>query len=235
VEGRLLDADEAGRMERAADAMFFPFDTARGIYAQDETFFALQPWPFAATPSNCYPLLLHFHPLEIYRHRVAKQADAVLLLSLFPDRFDADMRRRMLDTYEALTVHDSTLSASAFATAAAQAGDAERAARYWRMSVLTDLLNLFGNSHHGLHMAALAGGWTALTTGFAGMRVVDGKLAFAPITIPGIGAYVFRTRFRGRQIEVACTADGEARYRLLSGEPMTIVGNGSPVDLVVNT
>ena len=228
----LLDADEAARMERAADAMFLPFDNARAIYSQDDAFFALQPWPFETTPADCYPLLLHFHPLEIYRHRVAKQADAVLLLSLFPDRFEDEMRGRMLDAYEALTVHDSTLSASAFATAAAQLGDAGRAARYWRMSVLTDLLDLFGNSHHGLHMAALAGGWTALTAGFGGMRIIDGKLAFAPIAISEVGPYVFRARFRGRQIEVACGADGEPSYRLVSGEPLTFTSHGAPIHLV---
>jgi alpha,alpha-trehalose phosphorylase len=229
----LLDADEAARMQRAAGAMLLPFDTERGIYAQDDAFFALQPWPFEATPADCYPLLLHFHPLEIYRHRVAKQADAVLLLSLFPGRFDEQMRRRMLDTYEALTVHDSTLSASAFATVAAQLGDADRAARYWRMSVLTDLLDLFGNSNHGLHMAALAGGWTALIGGFGGMRLDDGKLAFAPLAIPEVGPYVFRVRFRGRQIEVACSAGCEPSYRLVSGEPLTIISNGAPIALAV--
>lgn len=231
IEQGLVDQDEAGRMKRAADAMFLPFDDARGIYAQDEAFFALEPWPFETTPADCYPLLLHFHPLEIYRHRVAKQADAVLLLTLFPDRFDERVRAQMLDTYEALTVHDSTLSASAFATAAAQLGDARRAARYWRLSVLTDLLNLFKNSDHGLHMAALAGGWTSLTAGFGGMRIADGKLTFAPIPIPGVGAYRFRTRFRGRQVEVECAASGEPSYRLLSGEPFTIMSHGVAIDL----
>lgn len=231
-ERKLLDAAEAARMKRAADAMLLPFDDGRAIYAQDDEFFALQPWPFDETPIDCYPLLLHFHPLEIYRHRVAKQADAVLLLSQFPDRFDEEMRRRMLEAYEAVTVHDSTLSASAFATLAAQLGDADRAVRYWRLSALTDLLNLFGNSHHGLHMAALAGGWTALTAGFGGMRIHGERLAFAPIAIPNVGSYTFRVWFRGRQIEVACGADGEPSYRLVSGEPLTVSSNGDPIHLV---
>jgi len=232
VEEGILDADEAARMERAAEAMFLPFDTARSIYAQDDAFFSLQPWPFADTSPECYPLLLHFHPLQIYRHRVGKQADAVLLLSLFPDRFDEQMRLRMIDTYEALTVHDSTLSASAFATAAAQLGDTVRAAHYWRVSVLTDLLDLFGNSHHGLHMAALAGSWTALVAGFGGMRIVDEKLAFAPVAVPEVGSYLFRVRFRGRQIEVGCAANGETSYRLVSGEPLTVTSHGDPIHLV---
>ncbi|MFX7980996.1 family 65 glycosyl hydrolase, partial [Acinetobacter baumannii] len=90
---------------------------------------------------------------------VAKQADAVLAVALNPQRFEPEMRRRMVAAYEAVTVHDSTLSASAFAIAAARAGDGKRAADYWRVAALTDLANLFGNTDHGLHMAALAGSW----------------------------------------------------------------------------
>jgi len=103
------------------------------------------------------------------------------------------------------------------------------------LSVLTDLLNLFENSHHGLHMAALAGGWTALTSGFAGMRIAGDTLAFAPVPIPGIGSFTVRVRFRGRQIDVSCTAEGEVRLVLRSGEPLTVLNHGEPTRLAPAT
>jgi len=199
----LIDGAEAGRMIRAADAMFLPFDEERQVYAQDEAYFRLEPWPFDETPPQSYPLLLHFHPLAIYRRRVSKQADAVLALALIPDAFSAPMRQQMLETYEATTVHDSTLSASAFATAAAHAGDGARAARYWRIAALTDLADLFGNTDHGLHMAALAGSWTTLVMGFAGMRVDGDILCFDPVEIPGLTEYRFTIAFRGAHVDVA--------------------------------
>jgi alpha,alpha-trehalose phosphorylase len=226
----LLTPEEGARMERAAAAMLLPFDEARQVYAQDDAFFAKQAWPFADTPAEHYPLLLHFHPLTIYRHQVAKQADAVLATVLLRDAFDPAMRRRMLDAYEAVTVHDSTLSASAFASAAAGVGDAARATTWWRVSLLTDLLDLFGNSGHGLHMAALAGSWTALAMGFGGMRTTDGRLSFAPIAMPEIGTYAFRVRYRGRRIEV-CVDASRARYRLLAGDALTIFHQGAAIAL----
>jgi trehalose/maltose hydrolase-like predicted phosphorylase len=225
-----LDPAEAGAMRRAADAMFLPFDSDRGLYAQDASFFGKQPWPFATTPADHYPLLLHYHPLTIYRHQVAKQADAVLAIALMPEVFEPEVRRRMLDVYEAVTVHDSTLSASAFATAAARSGDGHRAYHYWCATALTDLADLFGNSGHGLHMAALAGSWTAMVFGFAGLRVEGGCVAFDPISIPALGSYAFSLGFRGTKLKVTIR-EGEACYERLEGPTMQVRHSGEQLTL----
>jgi len=224
----LVDEVEAGQMVHAANAMFLPFDEARQVYAQDDGFFRLEPWPFETTPRESYPLLLHFHPLAIYRRRVSKQADAVLALALLPAAFDPAMRRRMLDIYEVTTVHDSTLSASAFATAAAHAGDGERAAHYWRVAALTDLADLFGNADHGLHMAALAGSWTTLVMGFAGMRVDGDTLCFDPVAIPGLTDYSFTMAFRGATIDVAVSGS-TAQVSVRDGREIRIRLGGQDV------
>ena len=83
----LIDAAEAARMVRAAELMFLPRDEERQVYAQDDCYFRLDPWPIEATPPDAFPLLLHYHPLAIYRRRVSKQADAVLALALMPEAF----------------------------------------------------------------------------------------------------------------------------------------------------
>jgi trehalose/maltose hydrolase-like predicted phosphorylase len=225
-----VDAREAAAMRRAADAMFMPHDAAHGVPAQDDGFFALDPWPFETTPASDYPLLLHYHPLSIYRHRVAKQADAVLAAALLPKLFDSATKRRMLDVYEAVTVHDSTLSASAFATLAAQVGETARAARYWRATALTDLCDLFGNSGHGLHMAALAGGWNALAFGFAGLHTAEGSLAFAPRFSCELGPYGLTVHFHRRRIHLDVGPD-EVRYELQAGEPVEFTHCGEALML----
>jgi hypothetical protein len=63
-------------------AMYVPYDRKLGIHLQDDSFLDKQPWDFASTPDDHYPLLLHYHPLVIYRHQVIKQADVVMALFL---------------------------------------------------------------------------------------------------------------------------------------------------------
>ena len=61
---------EVESWERAAAAMHVPFDEERRIHPQDETFLDREPWDLDATPREKFPLLLHYHPLVIYRHQV---------------------------------------------------------------------------------------------------------------------------------------------------------------------
>src|SRR3546814_10580026 len=54
--------------------------------------------------------LLHYHPLNLYRSQVIKQADTVLAMFLLNDQFTAEQKKRNFDYYDPLTTHDSSLS-----------------------------------------------------------------------------------------------------------------------------
>jgi alpha,alpha-trehalose phosphorylase len=69
---------EVQRWRDAAQRMHVPRHEQLGIALQDERFLERKPWDFANTPADKYPLLLHYHPLEIFRHQVIKQADDTL-------------------------------------------------------------------------------------------------------------------------------------------------------------
>ena len=113
---------ETKRWIRAADAMYLPYDEELGIHPQDDNFLEREPWDFENTPADHYPLLLHYHPLVIYRHQVLKQADVVLAMVLRSDQFPLEQRRRNFDYYDPITTGDSSLSACVQAMAAAQIG-----------------------------------------------------------------------------------------------------------------
>jgi alpha,alpha-trehalose phosphorylase len=205
--------------------MAVPYDTRRGVHMQSDAFTHHEEWDFAATPRDCYPLLLHYPYFDIYRKQVVKQADLVMALHLRGDAFTLEEKVADFAYYEARTVRDSSLSATQQAVVAAETGHLALAYDYWGEATLTDLQNLHGNSGHGLHIASLAGGWTVAVAGFGGMRDHDGHLMFAPRLPERITRLRFRLNYQGRLL-VVTVEPGRTTYRLLEGEPLDVHHHG---------
>src|SRR6516165_1044270 len=70
VQKTVLESSEPERWLRAAENMYVPYDEDRQIVLQDDSFLDREPWDFQNTPSEHYPLLLFYHPLNIYRKQV---------------------------------------------------------------------------------------------------------------------------------------------------------------------
>ena len=175
-----VNAEEAAAWRDAANAMTVPYDEALGVHPQSEGYTDHAPWNFDDTPEDAYPLFLHYPYFDLYRKQVVKQADLVLALALFGDRFTADEKARDFAYYEPLTVRDSSLSACTQAVIAAEVGHLDLAYAYMTEAALMDLDDLEHNSRDGVHMASLAGAWVAAVAGFGGMRDFGGELAFMP-------------------------------------------------------
>ncbi|HWN21223.1 MAG TPA: hypothetical protein VNP93_04575, partial [Gaiellaceae bacterium] len=151
------DFEEAAAWRDAAEDMVVPWDDRLGVHPQSEGFTDHQVWDFAGTRPDQYPLLLHFPYVELYRKQVVKQADLVLALHACGDAFSEEEKARDFAYYEALTVRDSSLSASTQAVIAAEVGHLELAYDYFAEAALVDLHDLAGNVHNGVHVASLAG------------------------------------------------------------------------------
>ncbi|QKJ18761.1 glycoside hydrolase family 65 protein [Microbacterium hominis] len=180
VERLDLDPDEPEAWERAAEAMHIPFSPALGIHPQDHVFLEREIWDLENTPSDKRPLLLHFHPLVIYRYQVLKQADVVLALFLQGNHFSAEDKLADFEYYDPLTTGDSTLSAVVQSILAAEVGYQDLSLEYFRQSIFVDLADLHHNAADGVHVASAGGIWTALVSGFGGMRDHFGELSFDP-------------------------------------------------------
>ncbi len=216
-----LQPGEPESWTEAAEAMFLPYDTELGIHPQDDDFLNLEPWDFAGTPPSKYPLLLHFHPLVIYRHQVLKQADVVLAMALRSDQFPADVRRRNFDYYDPITTGDSSLSACVQAMAAAQIGYSEVALRYFREALYVDLADLHHNTRDGVHVASCGGVWGTVAFGFAGMYETGTALSFDPILPEEWAGLTFRVQRHGSRLRVELDHAG-CTVTVLSGEPVPI-------------
>ncbi|TQN43031.1 alpha,alpha-trehalose phosphorylase [Blastococcus colisei] len=229
VAGRLdVTRDEVDEWLRAAALMAVPYDTQRGVHMQSDGFTHHEEWDFANTPTEDYPLLLHYPYFDIYRKQVVKQADLVMALHLRGDAFTLEEKIANFAYYEARTTRDSSLSASQQGVVAAETGHLQLAYDYWAEAALTDLQNLHHNSGHGLHIASLAGGWTVAVAGFGGLRDHNGELTFGPRLPERITRMRFRVVYRGRRLTVTVTHDS-ATYRLEDGEPLDIRHHGRQV------
>ena len=180
VDRLALEPGEPEAWERAAEAMHIPFSPGLGIHPQDHVFLEREIWDLENTPPDKRPLLLHFHPLVIYRYQVLKQADVVLALFLQGNHFSDEDKLADFEYYDPLTTGDSTLSAVVQAILAAEVGYQDLALEYFRESIFVDLGDLHHNAADGVHVASAGGVWTALVSGFGGMRDHFGELSFDP-------------------------------------------------------
>jgi alpha,alpha-trehalose phosphorylase len=226
-----VDPEESAGWRDAAQAMFIPYDEARGVHPQAEGFTRHQVWDFAHTTPEQYPLLLNFTYFDLYRKQVVKQADLVLAMHLCGEAFTAEQKARNFDYYEPLTVRDSSLSACTQAVMAAEVGHLDLAFDYLGEAALMDLRDLENNTRDGVHIASLAGAYVALVSGFGGLRHQDSRVSFTPRLPEGIARLKFHVLIRGRRLHVEVTHP-QARYELDDGEPLTIIHYGQELNLL---
>jgi alpha,alpha-trehalose phosphorylase len=217
--------EEVRAWERAAAAMHVPYDENRGIHPQDSSFLEREVWDLEATPPERFPLLLHYHPLVIYRRQVIKQADVVLAMFLLGDEFSEQEKRANFEYYERLTTGDSSLSASVESIVAAEIGEQEKALEYFRYALLMDLADAAGNASNGVHIASAGGVWQALVFGFGGVRDFGGTLTIDPRLPREWNSMDFSLRIRDRQLRVHLE-HGLERYLIDEGEPLELEVGG---------
>jgi len=225
-----LEADEIEGWKKAAELMYIPFSQELGIHPQDDSFLSKAVWDFENTPAENYPLLLHYHPLVIYRHQVLKQADLVLALYLQGNHFSMAEKKRNYDFYEPITTHDSSLSPCIYSIVSSEIGYKEKAYEYFSRTARMDLDDINNNVKDGIHTASMAGAWLSIFSGFAGIREYDNTLYLNPYIPKQWTGYRFKITFKGRLINVNLSND-KATYTLLEGDSITIYHYKRPINL----
>jgi alpha,alpha-trehalose phosphorylase len=222
-----LGADETERWRHAADLIYVPYDTKEQVHLQDEGFLDLEPWDFDATPPEDYPLLLHYHPLVIYRHQVIKQADVELATVLLPGRFTPAERRRIFEMYDPLTTGDSSLSESIQAIAAADVGKYRTAEEYLIDAMSVDMADTAGNVRDGVHVASAGGTWMSVVFGFGGFRWRKDGISFRPMLPTRARRLRFPIKIERTTLRVSIEAL-EVTYTVEAGPGIDIVHYDEP-------
>ncbi|MGO1355870.1 glycoside hydrolase family 65 protein [Alkalibacterium gilvum] len=212
---------ELENWKNAQKKMFLPYDEEQGLTMQDDSFFHKEVWDLKHTPKEKFPLLLHYHPLTIYRYQVNKQADTILAQFIFSHAFSHDQKVRDYNYYESVTTHDSSLSRSVFGMMASELGFMQKAYTYFMDTALMDLSDLQSNTRDGVHAANMGGTWMSMVYGFGGLRLIGDRLNFNPRLPKEWQAVTFKVTFRGRIIKVSIKKE-KTEYKLIEGEPLVI-------------
>ncbi|KQN39193.1 glycoside hydrolase family 65 protein [Frigoribacterium sp. Leaf44] len=220
-----LEEHEITGWQLAAEAMHIPYDDHRGIHPQDAQFLDKELWDLEATPANKRPLLLHYHPLVIYRFQVLKQADVVLALYLQGDEFTPEQKLRNFEYYDALTTGDSTLSGVVQSIIAAEVGHHQLSQQYFLSSLYVDLADLHKNTSDGVHVASTGGIWSALVNGYGGMRDWLGSITFDPRLPADWEELSFRVAIKGSRVRVDL-AQHEIVFTVETGDAVTLSVRG---------
>lgn len=230
LEERLnFSTDELKLWEEIIEKMYFPYDEERKVYPLDDGFMMRKPWDESKIPEEKRAWLYeNYHPLFIMRHRMSKQADAVLGMYLHSDCFSEEEIRRNYDFYQEVTLHHSSLSTCIFGIVACDIGYYDEAYTYFSQSARMDLDDYHNNLYAGIHAANMAGTWQAVVNGFAGLRCQKGILKFKPSIPEEWEGYSFKIRYKGALIKVAVSKE-KAEFVLEKGGPAAFYVRGRKV------
>ncbi len=186
--GKLGIADELPQFSEAARLLYVPEpDPDTGLIEQFDGYFQLRDTSVEALKAK------RIHPDEYLGAgqglavptKVIKQADVVMMLNLFKDRFSNEVKRANWEYYEPRTEHGSSLSACAYAMVAAEFGDLDFAYRYFLKTARIDLEAKYriyvGTTFiGGSHPAANGGAWMTAIFGFGGLKACETHVAVDP-------------------------------------------------------
>ena len=225
-----VSEDEKRQWQAIVDNMYLPYDKERDIFPENDGFMDKDLKPVADIPSDQLPINQHWSWDKILRSPYVKQGDVIQGLWDFIDDFTKEQKKHNFDFYEQYTVHESSLSASVYSIIAADLGYEDKAVEMYERSARLDLDNYNNDTVDGLHITSMTGSWLDIVQGFAGMRVRDGQLHYAPFLPKKWDSYQFRQMFRGRILKVKVDKHG-TKIDLVSGDPITIDLAGKKLEL----
>lgn len=231
-----LTEAELDLWKRAADNMYFKYNEELGIHEQDDSFVRNDPVDMDKMPKNV-DIRWKYHPLDLWRMQVSKQADVVLLNFIRGDIFTKEEKLRDYDYYEPKCNHGSSLSTAIHAIMATELGKPE-AYEFFRCSAYMDISDFKSNTDDGLHLACLGGVWMTVINGFLGMRHYKDGVHFEPHLPTAWECYSTRFFYRGaligievdREKAVFTLISGDKAEFFLNGEKTLLEGNGSTVE-----
>ena len=198
--------------KKTSGEVFLPKQNESGVYPQFEGYFSL-PVQFASkSKSHRLPEITgeveqQMNNLLPFETQLIKQADIVMLMSMFPDNFSYDEIKSNFEFYEPRTIHASSLSVTPHSHLAAGIDKIESAYQHLMTAFRYNLdFQPRKNYLNGIHLAGYAGAWNALLNGFLGFKVQDSKeISFDPKLPIAWKTLSFRFKWQRHHFEIKLT------------------------------
>lgn len=193
---------ETDRWKDIIQNMYFPFDTERNIYLQQDGYDDKELIPVSELPASERPINQKWSWDRILRSCYIKQADILQSMYWFEDDFSDEEIKQHFDFYEPLTVHESSLSPCIHSILAAKIGYEQKSYELYLRTSRLDLDDYNHDTEDGLHITSMGGTWMAFVMGFGGVRVRNNKLVLNPFLPNNWKSYQFRVDFRGAHLSL---------------------------------
>jgi trehalose/maltose hydrolase-like predicted phosphorylase len=198
-----------------AQALYQPDSVQDGaLIPQFDGYFALEDVPLKTLLGR------KLHPTEYLgggnglalTTQILKQADVVLTMFLFSDRYPLETKSANWEYYEPRTEHGSSLSACSYSLIAAELGKVDWAYKYFMKTATIDLTGegkqYVGTLYiGGTHPAGNGGAWMSAVLGLCGIRCQGETVTINPhlpahwekVTLPLV--------FRGQKLKITITRE----------------------------
>jgi len=174
-----LTDEELEKWETISSLIYFPERIENNLIEQFEGYYQLPDQTISHLDENLRPILNEddqnrVSSLQNIQTRLIKQADIIMLLSMFPENFSLQEKRINYDFYKLRTVHESSLSAGPYGLVAGDLGEIDDAYIFYMQSARFNL-NFIpkDNYKNGLHLGAYASAWQIIIRCFAGLQITS--------------------------------------------------------------
>ena len=168
--------------------------------------------------------------------KVIKQADVVMMLNLFKDRYSKEIKKANWEYYEPRTEHGSSLSACAYAMVAADIGKLDWAYNYFLKTAKIDIEAKYkvyvGTIFMGgSHPAANGGAWMTAVFGFGGVKAGGEHVSINPRLYKKWESLQFNMVYKGDRFNIKITKDDVAIIADISNKRKhTFIVSGKSID-----
>ena len=196
----------------AEKLLYVPQPNASGVIEQFDAYFKLKDTSIKELKAQM------IHPNEYLGAgqglavptKIIKQADVVMMLNMFKDRYSKEIKKANWEYYEPRTEHGSSLSACAYAMVAAEFGNTDFAYDYFLKTAKVDIEAKYkvyvGTIFMGgSHPAANGGAWMTAVFGFGGVQSTAKHVVINPRLYKKWNSLQFNMIYKGDRFNVTIT------------------------------